>query len=182
MTRRTTGLLAAGLLVVGGAVTALPARAATGATFSPPMILAGGGAEPSIRVPQDGLSAAYVSAPSGIGSNFWRITDRFNAKDKTHTFVQSPVQQPDLGTGGGDSEISVGNKPMGETRCDPIAYSGLHNIDLLDNFTVAVSTDCGKSFSLANPYGTQNTLTDRQWQAFDGSHTNFLIYHKVDTS
>jgi hypothetical protein len=25
-------------------------------------------------------------------------------------------------------------------------------------------------------------LTDRQWQTFDGSKTNFLIYHKVDTS
>ena len=181
-TRRATGFLAAALIVVGGAVSALPAQAATTATFSPPLILAGGGAEPSIRVPNDGLSAAYVSAPTGLGSNFWRITDQYNAKDKTHTFLQSPVQQPDLGTGGGDSEISVGSKPMGETRCDPIAYSGLHNVDLLDNFTVAVSTDCGKTFSLANPYATQNTLTDRQWQTFDGAKTNFLIYHKVDTS
>ncbi|MCU1621882.1 MAG: hypothetical protein JWL79_727 [Frankiales bacterium] len=180
--RRATATLAAGLLLVGGALSALPAQAASRATFSPPLLLAGGGAEPSIRVPGDGLSAAYVSAPTGLGSNFWRITDQFNAKDKTHTFVQSPVQQPDLGTGGGDSEISIGNKPMGETRCDPVAYSGLHNIDLLDNFTVAVSTDCGKTFSLANPYATQNTLTDRQWQTFDGSKTNFLIYHKVDTS
>ena len=181
---RTTsaGLLAAALLVTGGAVAALPAHAAVpGATFSPPMLLAGGGAEPSIRVPADGKSAAYVSAPSGLGSNFWRITETKNA-DKTVTFVQSPVQQPDLGTGGGDSEISVGNKPVGESQCDSIAYTGLHNIDLLDNFTSAVSTDCGKTFSLLNPYATQNTLTDRQWQAFDGASTNFLVYHKVDTS
>jgi len=179
--RRLPALLALGLLVVGGALCAQPSQAATGASFSAPLLLAGGGAEPSIRVPGDGLSAAYVSAPSGLGSNFWRITDQRNA-DGSHTFLQSAVQQPDLGTGGGDSEISVGDKPNGETRCDTIAYSGLHNIDLLDNFTVATSTDCGKTFTLANPYATQNTLTDRQWQAFDGSKTNFLIYHKVDTS
>jgi hypothetical protein len=181
--RRATALLAASLLVTGAAAAARPAGAAAeGATFSAPLLLAGGGAEPSIRVPADGRSAAYVSAPSGLGSNFWRITDRYNPKDKSHTFVQSPVQQPDLGTGGGDSEISVGNKPFGETHCDPIAYSGLHNVDLLDNFTTAMSTDCGETFTLANPYATQNTLTDRQWQAFDGKKTNFLIYHKVDTS
>ncbi|MDP9183843.1 MAG: hypothetical protein M3P04_13845 [Actinomycetota bacterium] len=182
MPSRRTALLAACALVTGGAVATVPARAATTpARFSTPMLLAGGGAEPSIRVPNDGLSAAYVSAPTGLGSNFWRITEQRN-KDKSISFVQSPVPQPDLGTGGGDSEISVGTSPAGESRCDTIAYSGLHNIDLLDNFTVAQSTDCGKTFSLANPYGTQNTLTDRQWQAFDGAKTNFLIYHKVDTS
>jgi hypothetical protein len=179
--RRPLFALATGLVLVGAVLTSLPAEAASTATFSPPMILAGGGAEPSIRVPSDGKSAAYVSAPAALGSNFWRITDRHNP-DGTHTFVQSAVQQPDLGTGGGDSEISVGNAPSGESGCDTIAYSGLHNIDLLDNFTVAVSKDCGKTFSLANPYATQNTLTDRQWQVFDGKNTNFLIYHKVDTS
>src|SRR5947209_2253388 len=84
-------------------------------------VLVSSGAEPSIRVPSDGKSAAYVSAPSGLGSNFWRITDSYDARSKTHTLLQSPVQQPDLGTGGGDSEISVGNKPAGETGCDTIA-------------------------------------------------------------
>ena len=179
--RRLPALISLSLVAVGGLLVAQPSQAASGAAFSPPLLLAGGGAEPSIRVPNDGLSAAYVSAPSGLGSNFWRITDRRNA-DGSHTFLQSAVQQPDLGTGGGDSEISVSSKPSGESRCDTIAYSGLHNIDLLDNFTVATSTDCGKTFSLANPYATQNTLTDRQWQAFDGASTNFLVYHKVDTS
>ncbi len=183
MSRSTTSaLLLATALLATGAVASVPAHAAApGATFSPPLILAGGGAEPSLRVPHDGKSAAYISAPTGLGSNFWRITERKNA-DKSVTFLQSPVIQPDLGTGGGDSEISVGNKPAGESGCDTIAYTGLHNIDLLDNFTSAVSTDCGKTFGLANPYATQNTLTDRQWQAFDGNHTNFLMYHKVDTS
>jgi hypothetical protein len=150
------------------------------ATFSRPMILAGGGAEPSIRVPSDGRSAAYVSAPTGLGSNFWRIV-RKNNHDGTVTFRQGPVQQPDLGTGGGDSEISVGDAPQNSQGCAAIAYSGLHNIDLLDNFTVATSTDCGKSFKLANPFATQNTLTDRQWQVFDGAKTNFLLYHLVST-
>ena len=183
MARSTTyGLVAAAILVASGVAAALPASAAlTAATFSAPLLLAGGGAEPSIRVPADGLSAAYVSAPNGIGSNFWRITERKNPNGSL-SFVQSPVQQPDLGTGGGDSEISVGDRPTGQSPCDTIAYSGLHNIDLLDNFTVATSTDCGKTFSLANPYGTQNTLTDRQWQAFDGASTNFLIYHTLNVS
>lgn len=182
MSRRPALLVVACALVAGGAAASLPARAAVPpAGFSKPMLLAGGGAEPSIRVPADGLSAAYVSAPTGLGSNFWRITEVRN-HDKSVSFLQSPVQQPDLGTGGGDSEISVGTRPAGESRCDTIAYSGLHNVDLLDNFTVAQSTDCGKTFSLLNPYATQNTLTDRQWQAFDGAKTNFLIYHKVDTS
>ena len=176
---------ATGAALAAAALVALPAaaRSTTPApTFSRPMILAGGGAEPSIRVPRDGKSAAYVSAPTGLGSNFWRITEKRNA-DHSVTFQQGPVQQPDLGTGGGDSEISVGDltQRAPANGCAPIAYSGLHNIDLLDNFTVATSTDCGKSFALANPFATQNTLTDRQWQVFDGANTNFLIYHLVST-
>jgi hypothetical protein len=174
----TVALLAA---AAGVALPAVAGSAPATATFSQPMVLAGGGAEPSIRVPADGKSAAYVSAPTGLGSNFWRVTKTKNA-DGSVTFGQSPVQQPDLGTGGGDSEISVGDPTQSSGNgCDPIAYTGLHNIDLLDNFTVATSSDCGKTFSLANPYGTQNTLTDRQWQVFDGAKTNFLIFHKVDT-
>ena len=171
--------------LTAAAMVALPATArptTPAPTFSRPMILAGGGAEPSIRVPRDGKSAAYVSAPTGLGSNFWRITQKRNA-DHSVTFQQGPVQQPDLGTGGGDSEISVGDltQHAPANGCAPIAYSGLHNIDLLDNFTVATSTDCGNSFALANPFGTENTLTDRQWQVFDGANTNFLIYHLVST-
>jgi len=171
--------------LTAAAMVALPASArptTPSATFMRPMILAGGGAEPSIRVPRDGKSAAYVSAPTGLGSNFWRITKKQNP-NHTVTFQQGPVQQPDLGTGGGDSEISVGDitQHAPANGCAPIAYSGLHNIDLLDNFTVATSTDCGNSFALANPFGTQNTLTDRQWQVFDGANTNFLIYHLVST-
>lgn len=177
---RTLTATALAFTAAGAATLAPPARAAVPeATFTPPMILAGGGAEPSIRVPNDGRSAAYVSAPSGVGSNFWRITEKKNP-DGSSTLMQSPVVQPDLGTGGGDSEISVGNVPI--EGCDAVAYTGLHNIDLLDNFTAATSTDCGVTWSVPNPYATQNTLTDRQWQAFDGKHTNFLIYHKVDTS
>ena len=97
--------------LASAALVALPASArptTPAATFSRPMILAGGGAEPSIRVPRDGKSAAYISAPTGLGSNFWRITEQHNA-DHSVTFQQGPVQQPDLGTGGGDSEISVGD-------------------------------------------------------------------------
>ena len=171
--------------LTAAAMAALPATArptTPSASFMRPMILAGGGAEPSIRVPRDGKSAAYVSAPTGLGSNFWRITEKHNA-NHTVTFQQGPVQQPDLGTGGGDSEISVGDltQRAPANGCAPIAYSGLHNIDLLDNFTVATSTDCGDTFALANPFGTENTLTDRQWQVFDGANTNFLIYHLVST-
>jgi hypothetical protein len=130
MSRSTTsGLLLAALLVTSGAVASIPASAAVpGATFSQPLLLAGGGAEPSLRVPADGKSAAYVSAPSGLGSNFWRITEKKN-RDKSVSFVQSPVQQPDLGTGGGDSEISVASSSENESGCDTIAYTGLHNVD-----------------------------------------------------
>ena len=176
------GVVTAGVMVAVPAV-AHPATTAPVATFSRPMLLAGGGAEPSIRVPADGKSAAYVSAPTGMGSNFWRITKQHN-RDGSVTFKQGPVMQPDLGTGGGDSEISVGDLTQQSppaNGCLPIAYSGLHNVDVFDNFTVATSTDCGKSFSLANPFATQNTLTDRQWQVFDGAKTNFLIYHLVST-
>src|SRR3954454_11253127 len=158
-------------------------RATSTPAWTPPVYLAGGGAEPSIRNPLVGSHnpAAYVSAPTGLGSNFWYVDEQVNA-DGTHTFHPSPPQQPDKGTGGGDSEISVANAVDPSTGCAAIAYSGLHNIDLLDNFTTASSPDCGHSFSQANLYATQNTLTDRQWQTFDGAKTNFLIYHKVDTS
>src|SRR3954469_21503589 len=96
-----TGLIAATL--TAGVTVAFPAVARPThphATFSRPMILAGGGAEPSIRVPADGRSVAYVSAPTGLGSNFWRIT-RKRWPDGAVSFMQSPVQQPDAGTGGG---------------------------------------------------------------------------------
>ena len=107
--------------------------------WSPPVSL-GAGAEPSIRTLPAGskdLQAAIVSAPAGTGSNFWYVDENKNA-DGSFTMKGSAPQQPDLGTGGGDSEISVGqldpNKP-----CPAIAYTGLHNIDLLDNFTAARS-------------------------------------------
>ena len=169
--------------LAGVAAEAAPALAAGPAitpAWTPPLTLDSGGAEPSIRTAPDGQAAAYVSAPSGLGSNFWRVDQKSNT-DGTYSMVASHAVQPDLGTGGGDSEISVGTAVDPATGCAPIAYSGLHNIDLLDNFTTAYSTDCGKTFSLANPYATQNTLTDRQWQTFDGRLTNHLLYHKVDT-
>src|SRR3954454_18189924 len=172
-------LLATPLAVAG--VNATTASAAgTTPSWTVPVKLDAGGAEPSIRVAPDGRSAAYISAPSGLGSNFWRINEAVDSSGFT-SLTSTPAVQPDQGTGGGDAEISVGTKVDPKTGCAPIAYSGLHNIDLLDNFTVAQSLDCGKTFSLLNPYATQNTLTDRQWQTFDGVLTNHLLYHKVDT-
>jgi hypothetical protein len=151
--------------------------------WTPPVFMAGGGAEPSIHNPLVGSHnpAAYISAPTGSGSDFWYVGEQVNA-DGSHTFRPSPPQQPDAGTGGGDSDISIGNAVDPSTGCATIAYSGLHNIDIFDNFTAASSPDCGHSFTQPNLYATQNTLTDRQWQTFDGAKTNFLIYHKVDTS
>src|SRR5439155_7379265 len=149
--------------------------------WSPPLPLAGGGAEPSIRNGRDNKHAAYVSAPTGLGSNFWYV-DEIENGDGTFSMKPSPPRQPDIGTGGGDSEISVGNTIDPTTGCAPIAYSGLHNIDLLDNFTAAKSPDCGLSFTSPALFATQNTLTDRQWQTFDGRLSNFLIFHKVDSS
>src|SRR5215212_5344487 len=46
-------------------------------TFTAPITLPGGGAEPSIRNSRDG-AAAYVSAPGINGSNFWRIDEVTN--------------------------------------------------------------------------------------------------------
>ena len=149
--------------------------------FTAPLTLPGGGAEPSIRNPKDG-AAAYVSAPAVSGSNFWRI-DEVTNPDGSTSFKSSARQDPDLGTGGGDSEISVADTIDPATGCAPIAYSGLHNIDLLTNFTTAKSTDCGRTFS--NPpmlFGVQNVGVDRQWQTFDGGTVNYLLYHKIDTS
>src|SRR4051812_29306498 len=113
----------------GGAGGGKPAR-------NPPGYLAGGGAEPSIRNPLVGSHnpAAYISAPTGAGSNFWYVDEQVNANG-THTFHPSPPQQPDAGTGGGDSEISLGNAPHPNTRGATIAYSGPHNIHLLHNLT-----------------------------------------------
>ena len=177
------------VLFFAGAAVALPTMraGATGTTttnypaWTPPLLLHGGGAEPSIRTSPDQRYAAYISAPAASGSNFWNVRE-IKRSDGSVVFKSSPVVDPDLGTGGGDSEISVANAVDPTTGCAPIAYSGLHNIDIFDNFTVATSKDCGVSWSLSNQYGTQNTLTDRQWQTFDGAKTNFLIYHKVDTS
>src|SRR4051794_16037427 len=104
--------------------------------WTPPGYLAGGGAEPSIRNPLGGTPnpAAHISAPPRPGRNLWDVHGQGHANG-THTSPPSPPQQPDAGTGGGDSEISVGNAVDPNTGCAMIAYSGLHNIDLLDNFT-----------------------------------------------
>src|SRR5438067_3978766 len=84
-----------------------PASADTYPDWSPPLPLAGGGAEPSIRNGRDNKHAAYVSAPTGLGSNFWYV-DEIENGDGTFSMKPSPPRQPDIGTGGGDSEISVG--------------------------------------------------------------------------
>ena len=36
------------------------------------------------------------------------------------------------------------------TGCAPIAFSGLHNVDLLFNFTTSYSTNCGTTWAEAN--------------------------------
>ena len=189
---RTRVVMTAVTLVAAGTVTAGTAVAkggggggggSTAPAWTPPVVMTGGGAEPSIKNPLVGSHnpAAYISAPTGSGSDFWYVNEQVNA-DGSHTFRPSAPQQPDIGTGGGDSDITIGNAVDPSTGCATIAYSGLHNIDLLDNFTTASSPDCGHSFSQPNLYATQNTLTDRQWMTFDGAKTDFLIYHKVDTS
>ena len=179
-------IAAAGLVVTAGLAGfgsgSVAASLAAPPAWTPPLTL-GAGAEPSIRTLPAGSpdqQAAVVSAPAGTGSNFWYVDEYRNA-DGSYRLKGSAPQQPDLGTGGGDSEISVGQLPAGG-KCPAIAYSGLHNIDLLDNFTTARSDTCGESFTNPpNLYATQNTATDRQWQTFDGVKTNHLIYHKVDT-
>lgn len=172
---------AAAMLAAGAPLPALLSTAAAGvAPFTPPLLLKGAAGEPSIRNPltaqKDSALAAYISAPSGLGSNFWYVDEKKNP-DGSFYFRPSPPQQPDAGTGGGDSEISVGDSVDPTTGCATIAYSGLHNIDILNGFTVASSKDCGRSFSAPNFVGVQNTLTDRQWQTADGAKTHFLIYH-----
>jgi len=172
-------------ITIAGAVTdgAAAVKPPPPPAWTPPVYMTGGGAEPSIKNPLVGSHnpAAYISAPTGSGSDFWYVDEQVLA-DGTHQFRPSAPQQPDIGTGGGDSDISIANAVNPSTGCAPIAYSGLHNIDVFDNFTTSTSPDCGHSFAKPNLFATQNTLTDRQWQTFDGAKTNFLIYHKVDTS
>jgi hypothetical protein len=120
------------VLALGGALAASPlVLAASGAVrqappvvqaWTPPLSLAGGGAEPSIRTSPDGRAAAYVSAPSGLGANFWRV-DQVKNPDGTYRMTAGKAMQPDLGTGGGDAEISVGTTIDPATGCAPIAYS-----------------------------------------------------------
>lgn len=182
--RRSPVLLAlASLALLAAPVPALltPASAASRSpSFTPPLTLAGPAGEPSIRNPltpqKDRALAAYISAPGGLGSNFWYVDEKKNPNGSFY-FKASPPQQPDAGTGGGDSEISIGDTVDPKTGCASVAYSGLHNIDILNGFTVATSKDCGRSFSAPNFVGVQNTLTDRQWQTSDGAKTHFLIYH-----
>lgn len=180
-----TALVAMGTEMIASSGTAIgrpTAHANRPPRWTPPLTL-GAGAEPSIRTLPAGSKdqqAAIVSAPAGTGSNFWYI-DALRHPNGTYTMKGSAAQQPDLGTGGGDSEIAVGRLGKRGT-CPAIAYTGLHNIDLLDNFTAARSDTCGESFTNPpNLYATQNTATDRQWQSFDGRKTVHLIYHKVDT-
>src|SRR4051794_28462231 len=83
------------LPVIAG--TALPPSAAF-PEWAPPLGLAGGGAEPSIRNAFDQKHAAYISAPTGLGSNFWYV-DEIRNPDGSRSFKPSPPRQPDLGTG-----------------------------------------------------------------------------------
>ncbi|GAC1611975.1 MAG: hypothetical protein NVS3B26_30260 [Mycobacteriales bacterium] len=183
LVRRTNALLVlSGVVLLGAPVPMLlgTANAASGPSFTPPLILAGPAGEPSIREPftaqKDSALAAYISAPGGQGSSFWYVDEKTNPSGSFY-FKPSPPQQPDAGTGGGDSEIAIGDTVDPTTGCASIAYSGLHNIDLLNGFTVASSKDCGRSFTAPNFVGVQNTLTDRQWETSDGAKTDFLIYH-----
>src|SRR4051812_11406342 len=103
-------------------------RATSTPAWTPPVYLAGGGAEPSIRNALVGSHnpAAYISAPTGLGSNFWYVDEQVNA-DGTHTFHPSPPQQPDAGTGGVDAQSSLRDACDPNTPCATIAYSRPHN-------------------------------------------------------
>ena len=71
------------VLFFAGAAVALPTMraGATGTTttnypaWTPPLLLHGGGAEPSIRTSPDQRYAAYISAPAASGSNFWNVRE-----------------------------------------------------------------------------------------------------------
>ena len=101
-----SALLVSTAVMAGGASRA---AAPPPPNWTPPLVL-GAGAEPSIKTLPAGSKdqqAAIVSAPAGTGSNFWYVDENKNA-DGSFTMKGSAPQQPDLGTGGGDSEISVG--------------------------------------------------------------------------
>jgi hypothetical protein len=166
--------------IVAAGPSALAAPTPPAPAFTPPVSLPGGGAEPSIRNSFDGKTAAYVSAPAGTGSNFWYI-DQITNSDGSISFKPT-LRKFDDGTGGGDSDIAVANSVDPTTGCAPLVFSGLHNIDLLTNFTTSTSNNCGHSWAPPNFFAVQNVLDDRQWMTFDGTKTAFLIYHKVDTS
>src|SRR5437764_1151379 len=68
--------------------------------WTPPLLLHGGGAEPSIRTSPDQRYAAYISAPAAGGSNFWNVRE-VKKSDGSVVFKRSPVVDTDLGTGGG---------------------------------------------------------------------------------
>jgi hypothetical protein len=188
---RRRPVVASCILAGVAVVVPLHAAASSAATvlkypaWTPPLALPGGGAEPSIRAPRftnrtvNGTPAAYITAPAAANSNFWRVDEAVNP-DGSHKFVSGPAVNFDGGTGGGDADLSVADS-VGTNGCAPVAVSGLHNNDAFANFTTAVSTDCGKTFSGPNLFAVQNVADDRQWQTFDGASTNFLIYHKVDT-
>ena len=159
-----------------------PTATTPAATFIRPMILAGGGAEPSIRVPRDGKSAAYVSAPTGLGSNFWRITEKHNADALGHV-----PAGPGAAAGPGHRR-----RRLGDLASATSPSTRRHTAARRSPTRACTTSTCSTtSPSRRRPTAarrsrsptrsaTQNTLTDRQWQVFDGAKTNFLIYHMVE--
>lgn len=122
-------------------------------------------AEPSIEV--DSSGRLYVMAPGStpIGCELWTLPPG----GRTATF-HTP---PDLGVGGGDCDLAL-TPPAAGSNVPGVAYSSLS----LPDITVGASSDGAQTFGPPNPVGSQIPLTDRQWNASDGS-TVYMSYHLV---
>jgi len=195
VTRRRGAVVAAALTIsLAGVVPALTAGTAQAALtttfkFNPGLELKDsngantGAAEPSIDIDTPGN--VYVSGPAGVptgGCPFWTVhPGTFNAKGLPYDY-RGTIDTDHGGVGGGDCDISHGARstlPPGN-NADNVSVSSLS----LANLTTNTSQDRGKTFGpVADPFGQQVFVVDRQWQAADRDlKTLYLTVHDIATA
>jgi hypothetical protein len=163
-------LVAAALVVAGGAAVNLATSSPVAALAGPPLFgapldLGASGGEPSIT--DDGHGHVYISSPNGIlasvpqtGVGFWR------SDDGGKTFQSS-------NTGGlaGGEDSDVVTDPSGNVYVADLAVVGTN---------VVKSTDHGQTFDAGTVAGPIN---DREWLTpMPDSQTVFLTYHDLDNN
>lgn len=135
-----------------------------------PIFNHGGDGEPSVKFDKDGNAWVAGNAGLGGGQGFWKIA-------VSDVCAQSPIfyDAPDLGIGGGDSDLEIAPER------NLLGNYNIYTSSLtLANITSATSLDNGNTF-VTQVISDPAPVNDRQWNACYGANTLYLSWRSLNT-